>query len=203
MIDYENFPRDQALNMIVAIYKSGMRLFRLIENYLMYAQLELAMLDKERIEALRRAKPLNLERTVSAAAMQAAQGQDRSADLKLDIAQIEVRIAHDSLTKIVAELVDNSCKFSEPGTLVEVSAAPNGNIWQLIVRDHGRGIEPDQIRDIGAYMQFERALYEQQGMGLGLIISRRLAELHGGRLDIESEVNVGTVVTVTLPHEAA
>jgi signal transduction histidine kinase len=51
-------------------------------------------------------------------------------------------------------------------------------------------------------MQFERRVYEQQGTGLGLAICRRLAELHGGELTIDSTPKTGTIVCVTIPIRA-
>jgi signal transduction histidine kinase len=57
----------------------------------------------------------------------------------------------------------------------------------------------EQIAEIGAYQQFERKLYEQQGSGLGLIISKRLAQLLGGQLTIESTPDKETTVKVFLP----
>jgi signal transduction histidine kinase len=64
------------------------------------------------------------------------------------------------------------------------------------VSDVGRGFSTEHITKVGAYMQFDRKLHEQQGLGLGLTIVRRLTELHGGTLTIQSEKGVGTIVTV-------
>ena len=69
----------------------------------------------------------------------------------------------------------------------------------LSISDHGRGFSTEQIRKVGAYMQFDRKMHEQQGLGLGLTIAKRLTELHGGSLAIQSEPGVGTTVTVKLP----
>ena len=60
-------------------------------------------------------------------------------------------------------------------------------------------MRPDQIASIGAYRQFERKLHEQQGSGLGLIVAKRLTELHGGTFAIDSLHGEGTTVIVTLP----
>ena len=56
-----------------------------------------------------------------------------------------------------------------------------------------------QIAEVGAYLQFERKHYEQQGQGLGLIIARWLAELHGGKLTIDSVYGQGSIVHISLP----
>ena len=56
-----------------------------------------------------------------------------------------------------------------------------------------------QVANLGAYMQFERKLYEQQGSGLGLTIVKRLVELHSGKLVIESIPEVETKVHIYLP----
>jgi signal transduction histidine kinase len=57
---------------------------------------------------------------------------------------------------------------------------------------------PEQIASVGAYMQFDRRFYEQQGSGLGLVIAKRLVELYEGGVIIDSVVNQGTTVTMSL-----
>jgi len=61
-------------------------------------------------------------------------------------------------------------------------------------------MSPEQIAGIGAFVQFERKIYEQQGSGLGLTIVARLAKLHGGNLEVQSRPGNGTVVKITLPQ---
>ena len=77
-----------------------------------------------------------------------------------------------------------------------VTLRPAGEAIELTVTDEGRGMPAEQIAKIGAFMQFDRKTHEQQGLGLGLSIARRLAELFQGRLSVRSELGVGTTATV-------
>jgi signal transduction histidine kinase len=108
-------------------------------------------------------------------------------------------IARDNLRKIIEELVDNAFKFSKQGTEVHVTALREGEDYLISVTDHGVGMATEQIEQLGAYVQFERALREQQGIGLGFAIANRVVELHDGELMIESILGQGTRVDVRLP----
>jgi two-component system, sensor histidine kinase and response regulator len=182
------------------ILQSSQRLERLIENFLIYAQLELIAADPKNVNALRIGKtdqPLALIKNV--AGTQAAQFT-RLNDLKIEAVDISVPMSEEYFNKVVNELVQNAFKFSETGTPVQVRLAETFNGVELSVTDQGRGFSTEQIRRIGAYVQFDRKMQEQQGLGLGLVIAKRLAELHGGALVVEGVKGSGTTVTVKLPR---
>jgi signal transduction histidine kinase len=182
------------------ILQSSQRLERLIENFLIYAQLELIAADPKNVNALRIGKtdqPLALIKNV--AGTQAAQFT-RLNDLRIEAVDISVPMSEEYFSKVVNELVQNAFKFSEAGTPVQVRLAETFNGVELFVTDQGRGFSTEQIRRIGAYVQFDRKMQEQQGLGLGLVIAKRLAELHGGALVIEGSKGSGTTVTVKLPR---
>ena len=105
------------------------------------------------------------------------------------------------MVKLVEELVDNSLKFSQPGTPISIGSRITNKNFIFTVSDRGQGMNPEQIEKIGPYMQFNRFLREQTGVGLGLAICQRLTKLHEGKLTIDSIPKQKTTVTVSLPIE--
>ena len=99
----------------------------------------------------------------------------------MNIKESVVRISESDLSKIIEELTDNAFKFSEEDSSVFIETQVTGNSFIIKVTDFGRGIKPEDLKEVGAYMQFERALYEQQGLGLGPHVVKKLVELCGGQ----------------------
>jgi two-component system sensor histidine kinase/response regulator len=198
--DCHNMEPDKIAEMANYIHSAAQRLYRLTENYLVYAQLEVILTDSDRVASMRQYTTEDPRSIIEDEVMHKAQEAQRENDLVVTAQEfVPVKILEDNLKKIVEELVDNAFKFSQPGTPVEVIGQVKGNYYLISVVDHGRGIPPDNLRDIGAYSQFERKWYEQQGSGFGLIIARRLAELHGGEVDLASTPGGETRITVRLP----
>jgi two-component system, sensor histidine kinase and response regulator len=195
---WDELGQDDKLRMVDIVHHSAQRLQRLILNYLLYAELELAAAAPPAAPVLP-APGMNLHALVTAVATQKAHPAQREADLSFDLAEATLLISEDHLRKIVEELLDNAFKFSRAGTAVRVTGTRTDQAYTLAFVDHGIGLTVKQIADIGAYMQFERKLHEQQGSGLGLTIARRLVELYGGKLSIESIPGLQTTVSVTLP----
>ena len=185
------------------IYQSGRRLERLIENFLIFAQIELLSTDPQKMHSLRREQTAMPARLIQEHARKQAEEAVRAEDLRLQLSETPVPMSEDYLSKVVDELVQNALKFSDAGGTVLVELAQTPDAVVLSVSDHGRGFSTEHISRVGAYMQFDRTMHEQQGIGLGLTIARRLTELHGGTLTIQSRKDAGTTVVVKLPNAPA
>lgn len=185
------------------INSSGLRLYRLIENFLVYAQTEMIRTDARQMELLRSGYLFYPQSAIIQHVSEKVRALGRESDLNLDIHETAgIGISEEYLKKILDELLDNACKFSNPGAPLAVSARSEGGQYVIRLADLGRGMTPDQYESLGAYMQFDRRIYEQQGVGLGLVIAKRLTELHGGTMTFSSGPLEGTTVTVGLPLRA-
>lgn len=110
-------------------------------------------------------------------------------------------IQPDYLERLVWNLLNNALKFTPSGGTVTVTLKSVGSQLLLSVSDTGCGIAPEQMETV-----FDRWLNREgdpvpYGLGLGLPLCRRIAEGHGGRLLLSSQVGVGTTVTVALPDQ--
>ena len=199
LLDSPDISREDLREYATHIHESGKRLRELIEKFLFYAQLETTMSDPAVRRNLSERPHHVTQETVYASARKIANELHRLADLKLSLASIDHRIGASHLDRIVRELLENAFKFSNPGTPVEVKTSVRDGTLYLEFVDRGHGFSPEQITRVGANFQFDRKLQEQQGSGLGLSIARRLTELYGGTLQIESTPGKETVVKVLIP----
>jgi two-component system, sensor histidine kinase and response regulator len=168
------------------INESTTYLHRLMENFIIYSKLKSLNLDSHEVEVLNDCRTSNPNTVLMDVATQKAMQYGREADLTLNIARAGVKVAEQDLRKIGEELIDNAFKFSEAGTPVQIRATIDNDIFQLTIANSGCAMTLEQIASIGACRQFEREFYEQQGLGLGLVIAKRLTELHDGQLTIKT-----------------
>ena len=105
------------------------------------------------------------------------------------------------LRLVVANLVENAIKYAGSGSEVQISTRNEGEDAVLEVADTGQGIPASAIPHLfDRFFRVESArAAENSGSGLGLAITKEIVEAHGGRVEIESELNVGTRFTVRLP----
>jgi signal transduction histidine kinase len=108
------------------------------------------------------------------------------------------------IRQILFNLLSNAVKFTPTGGRVDVSAERVDGEIQVAVADTGAGIAPEDLdRIFEEFQQTDAGAQQQEGTGLGLALSKRLVELHGGRIWVESQVGVGSRFVFTLPVAAS
>jgi two-component system, sensor histidine kinase and response regulator len=195
--DHTTMPAAEVLESAKFIHESALRLHRLIENFLVYSQIQLMATKSERIDTTAGINPIPAHQVIPDLARPIAKRYKREADLDIHLAQASLLIPQDNFRKIIEELVENALKFSERGKPVHIISEISNSTYNITIADHGRGMTPEQIARIGPHIQFDRKIYEQQGSGLGLIIAKRLTELLGGQFSIHSKPGVETTVKVS------
>lgn len=190
---------DQVSNWGQHISKAAERLYRLVENHLYYVRLQVAVQGGARLQsddAL-----FDFGSAIESIARDLADECHRPDDLRLELDPAPmIQMQDNDAQKVVHELVSNAFKFSEPGTPVHVYGEVVDGGYKFTVTDEGRGMNKKDIDQIGAYIQFERWIYEQQGMGLGLTIVKLLAAGYDTDFNIRSnKQQPGTRVCFVLP----
>jgi cell cycle sensor histidine kinase DivJ len=179
------------------IHEGGKNLALIVDDVL-----DLARMDAGRYEIFRDVVSLS---DLAAEAVRFMQDQANRKGVTLELANAEddVEAFADSkaVRQIAFNLVSNGLKFTPQGGTVTVAAmeAPGGAL--LAVSDTGAGISPDELKRLSQAFEQGDAGKSQKGAGLGLSVVRAFAELHGGRLDIESHEGGGTTIAVFFPAE--
>jgi len=107
-----------------------------------------------------------------------------------------------SFRQVILNIVGNAAKFTPADGRIDISADCTAPGLRLTVGDTGPGIPPEIMRDLGQPFRSGEAAYSRKygGSGLGLYISRKLIQGHGGSLDVASEVGQGTRIIISLPE---
>jgi len=174
------------------VYQSALRLQRTLRNYLLL--LDLQTPSPELVQP-----PLSSNevlKSIQTGVDEALRQNKRLEDVTVEIMNCSISMKSGDLSHIVEELVDNACKFSRQGTPIKVKLTADG---RMTITDEGRGLTPEEISRIGIFQQFDRKKYEQQGLGLGLVLVQKLTALYGTKILIDSQPGKGTQVEIAFP----
>ena len=115
--------------------------------------------------------------------------------------ELPVTADRDRIGQVLTNLLDNALRFAPPETAVIVRARPVDDRIEIAVIDRGPGIPLEAQERV--FERFTRLEHGAAGTGLGLYISRRLAEAQHGTLEVESATGAGATFTLSLPSAAS
>jgi PAS domain S-box-containing protein len=146
-------------------------------------------------------KALDLAGIGRALVEEVGKATDHACPIELRVAAGIERACSDEflLRHIFTNLLSNAVKYSPAGSPVEFTITREEAAAVLWVRDHGIGIDPEDLRHLFQAFRRGRNVGARPGSGLGLVIVQRCVQLHGGEIKVDSEPGRGTTVTVRLP----
>jgi signal transduction histidine kinase len=190
---------EQQAGYVEDILDAGRHLLSLINDILDLAKveagrMELELADVSLPETLRSGLTMHEERATRSGV---------SLGLRVEPAEIVIQADERKVRQVVFNLLSNALKFTPQGGRVDVAAELSDGVVEVSVVDTGSGIAPEDQELI--FEEFQQArgdsITRQEGTGLGLPLSRRFIELHGGRLWVESVRGEGSAFRFTLPVE--
>lgn len=163
------------------------------------------LLDLSRIESgaiTLQPERVNLEELVAeAASLLRARAEPLGVTIMDEGCAEAVEADRASLLRVVSNLLDNAIKFSPPGGTVRVSAADEGPLVALSVKDDGPGIKEQNLGRVFERFYKGDSSRAEPGVGLGLAIVKHLVRAHGGTATVESRPGAGATFTVRLPRQ--
>ena len=175
---------------------SGQHLLSLINDVLDLSRVEAGQVELE-------ITPFSLREALESGVVM-VRGRATEGGVKVELAadpQVEMVEGDERrIRQVIFNLLSNAVKFTPAGGAVGVTAARADGEIRISIADTGPGIAPeDQARIFEEFQQGEAAVAQREGTGLGLALSKRFVELHGGRIWVDSEIGKGSTFVFTLP----
>jgi signal transduction histidine kinase len=178
------------------IHASGQHLLSLINDILDLSKIEAGRMELELTDFN---LPVTLDNALTLVRERAGR-RGIALGLTIDVRLEQIRADERKIRQVVLNLLSNAIKFTPEGGRIQIRAVPVDGMVEISVSDTGVGIAPeDQEAIFEEFRQVGTAAKKVEGTGLGLALSRKFVELHGGRIWVTSQVGVGSTFTFTIP----
>ena len=115
----------------------------------------------------------------------------------------DINVDYLQFKRIIKNLVSNAISYGKPETNVELNIKDKSEYSVIIVKDYGKGISKEDIDKVFNKYYSAHKKFRKVGTGLGLYLSKKLVNAHGGELSVESKVGEYTEFVIKLPHTSA
>lgn len=196
-----SFAESQVQELLASILKSGLRLNHSLANLMLFEEIKRAEVYPELLSMFCNglSKVNWVQKLKTELLTMSKEIYNRSADLVINLDPVEIQINPEYLQRMILELVDNSLKFSKAGQQIQINGVQDGEDYKIEVIDIGRGFKLDSLDDIAPFKQYNRKKFEQQGLGIGLYLVKRLVDFNQGQLKITSIEGEGSRIAIELP----
>ncbi len=188
---WDRFTDEQRRQFVATIHADAERMGRIISELLDLARLEAGRFEMNRFDV-----PLADVARKAAEAVEELEGSERIAiDIEPGLSAWgdPERLAH-----VLTNLLENAVRFSDDGA-IRVSASSSDGEVHIEISDEGVGISEDRLDEVFSGPGPKGQRSGPRGTGLGLYLTRKLVEVHGGRVAVVSEIDKGSTFTVSLP----
>lgn len=194
--DFDNISREELKESIDTIHNTSKRIYNLLENLLSWARMQTGRMPFQ---------PLKLDVSIickDVISLFEENAKSKNIDLSyMSQPNLYVYADKNMFDTVIRNLVSNALKFTPDGKTVVVTANTVGNFVEISVSDTGLGMKPDIVSKLFKLDQHVTTLGTtgEKGSGLGLILCKELVEKNGGKIGVESELNIGSRFFFTLP----
>lgn len=193
----EDLPKEQRVKYANIILYNSKRLSSLAKN-----MLQLTLLDREEIE-LELTNYSLVEQMNRVISTQENQAMEKNIEIVFEMPKKEIFIEGDEqrLEQVWTNIISNAIKYTNEGGLITITMKKNSKDIEISIEDTGIGMSKEVVSHIFERFYREDKARNVEGNGLGLAIVKSIVDLHHGKIDILSQVDVGTNFIVRLPIE--
>lgn len=180
------------------IKQNSYRLIKLVNNIIDMARLDSGYLKTEFINK----NIVEVVEDITMSTVSYVESKGRSIIFDTDIEEKIMAIDPEKMERIILNLISNAVKFTEPGDKIEVSIKELWDGIEIDVSDTGKGIPKNKLDIIFERFRQVDKLYSRahEGSGIGLSLVKSLVQVHGGSINVKSEINKGTNFQIMLPN---
>jgi two-component system, sensor histidine kinase and response regulator len=184
--EIDTIDRETIKDMSVMIKNASVRLHRTIEKFILFTEAELMLKDKKNYSSILAGLTVVDKTEIELLIDNKIKTLETAQIFNIDVNDSSIKIWIEHFRVIVNELIDNAIKFSFPNKPIEIFSTENDNDYTLTIKNYGRGMTEEEIKNASPFIQHNRSYYEQQGNGLGLAITQRIADFYSVKLEIQS-----------------
>lgn len=184
--EIETIDRDTIKDMSLMIKNASIRLHRTIEKFILFTEAELMLKDRKSYARISTGLTKIDKTAIELFIDNKTKNSETKHAFELNVNECSVKIWDEHFKVVLNELIDNAVKFSFPDKQIEICSKENDDTYSLIIKNYGRGMTEEEINNASPFIQHNRSYYEQQGNGLGLAITQRIADFYNVKLEMHS-----------------